>query len=338
MGCFNETCAISNVHIGYGDDVAVILLQADDRSYESYCYPNAYYDIAPLMFYGKYNDYGSVEDILETTSLGILLEHIKEDLVEVPQGENTAHDVPVVRKDFNMEMLLEACWENRMLVGKSSFSSKGMPLRYAYIHKTVLDAILTEYTADGYGRDVKGNFRHYTYTFATVQKDIPEYVRRLRAKLIEMSKADKSDFAMFRTISREDFDLFAESKLINFAAKFMSFARGDGASRVIFSPTEFLCEHGLNLTEDDTIEFITELLKVRWINHFMHASNKVWIKPMSAGQDRDWRPFELLNKAVAKVISDDSKDEDEEMLSQDKEYHYGIKLEDNPNFLYELMK
>src|ERR1700756_4559531 len=106
MGCYNETCAISNVHIAYNDEVAVVLLQGHNEKYESYCYTDAYNSVAPLMFYGKYNDYGSVEDVAQSNTLDILVNQIKEELVEIEGSSNSYRDIPISRKDFDLEILL----------------------------------------------------------------------------------------------------------------------------------------------------------------------------------------------------------------------------------------
>lgn len=328
MGCYNETCAISNVHITYKDDVAVVLLQGDDRSYESYCYTNAYVDVAPLMFYGRYNDYGSVEDVKETLPLAILLENIKENLVEdIGDGDND----PISRADFNLDCLLDLCRDRRLAIAGYP---KGKPVRYAFIHKTVFDTILAEHTVDGFGTDCHGNFRKYTYTFATMAKDIPEYVRRMRLKLEEISQHNELTSVMWKISQKQAFDLF-EGNEINLAAKHMRFENNEASRESIFSPIGFLCEHGVNLNNEELTEFVTELLKMQWLK-----TNKVWIKPMSAGQEHDWRSFEILNKAVAKVISDSKEEfnEEEEEEEVDVAEPYSISLEERPEFYKTLVK
>jgi hypothetical protein len=63
MGCWNETCSISNLPILYGEEVVLIPLISNNilLNGES-CYITDAYTPLSLPIYGKYNDYGGVED------------------------------------------------------------------------------------------------------------------------------------------------------------------------------------------------------------------------------------------------------------------------------------
>ena len=65
MGCWNETCAISQLPIMYLQDVVYILLQrnTDKVCCDSSCYIDTYFKPYPIILYGKYDDYGCMEDI-----------------------------------------------------------------------------------------------------------------------------------------------------------------------------------------------------------------------------------------------------------------------------------
>jgi hypothetical protein len=80
MGCWNGTCAVSNLHVTAGQDVIVFLLLKNNE-HRSFCYGNALYDICPIPFYGKYNDYGAVEDCTGF-GLNIVVEALRERLYE----------------------------------------------------------------------------------------------------------------------------------------------------------------------------------------------------------------------------------------------------------------
>lgn len=114
MGCWNHTCAVSNLHVMAGQDVMVFLLlknhSADDSSF---CYGNALYDVVPLPFYGKYDDYGGVEDC-HGFGLPIILEHLKQRLYKFGQGPNSCHDCEVTPENFDVEKLFEADHEGRL--------------------------------------------------------------------------------------------------------------------------------------------------------------------------------------------------------------------------------
>lgn len=66
MGCWNATCYISKLPIHAGEKVAVILTrkalaESDDSPHK--CYPAESYIPFGYPIFGKYNDYGGIEDI-----------------------------------------------------------------------------------------------------------------------------------------------------------------------------------------------------------------------------------------------------------------------------------
>lgn len=113
MGCWNGTCAISNLHITAGQDVMVLLLLKNDRTGDGFCYSNALYNICPVPFYGKYDDYGSAEDC-EGFGLNLVLEALRQQLYEFGQGPNEYHDCEVNRKNLDIDKLFEADHEGRL--------------------------------------------------------------------------------------------------------------------------------------------------------------------------------------------------------------------------------
>lgn len=67
MGCWNATCSISGLPIGYQDEVYAAIVAIDQEPINN-CGPTAVaFPIAP-MFAGTYNDYGSVES--DDTEIG----------------------------------------------------------------------------------------------------------------------------------------------------------------------------------------------------------------------------------------------------------------------------
>ena len=68
MGCFNRNGFISHLPISYGDDIVLFLL-ADttriDKIHSIPCYPNSVgYTPLCLPFFGKYDDYGCIENVI----------------------------------------------------------------------------------------------------------------------------------------------------------------------------------------------------------------------------------------------------------------------------------
>lgn len=84
MGCWNETCGITQLPINAGDKVRVFFIVKNDYGVEKagggYSYANDIWYPRGLPIQGKYNEYGGVEDdIVEDISATILLDGIKKD-------------------------------------------------------------------------------------------------------------------------------------------------------------------------------------------------------------------------------------------------------------------
>lgn len=114
MGSWNHTCAVSNLHVKSGTEVFVFLLLKNKKvDGSSFCYGNALYDVVPLPFYGKYDDYGGVEEC-HGFGLPIILDHLKQRLYKFGQGPNQYHDCEVTPENLTIEKLFEADHEGRL--------------------------------------------------------------------------------------------------------------------------------------------------------------------------------------------------------------------------------
>lgn len=81
MGCWNKTCGLTQLPIHDGERVVTFLLVKVESGYDSYCYNNWAWNLIPLPIYGKYNDYGWMEeDAGQENKLKLLSEFFKGDL------------------------------------------------------------------------------------------------------------------------------------------------------------------------------------------------------------------------------------------------------------------
>jgi len=146
MGCWNHTCAITNLPIYEDEDVVVILLKArSEPNEDSFCYPTAYYAPLPFYFEGKYNDYGAVKDC-HGAALDIIVDKLREKLFELEQGENQFHDIPAKRNEFDIDMLFSLDHENRLFIHNPVKSPYDMRekiyIKHIVIRKEVFDGIV----------------------------------------------------------------------------------------------------------------------------------------------------------------------------------------------------
>lgn len=171
MGCWNATCFVTNLPIFSGEDVVCILV-TEQNGYEkgNHCYPTGHMLPFGLTFNGKYNEYGALE---RCTGIGltVLLDYIKEKLVEMDEGENKYHDIPVKRDDFNVEKLFDAIHECRLFIKDKPIPFFKFPpqvgVKHLYIKKSVFNKLVK-------------TMKLGEHTFSTLKTDIPmviEYVK-----------------------------------------------------------------------------------------------------------------------------------------------------------------
>lgn len=229
MGCWNGTCAVSNLHVTAGQRVMVLMLLKNAEA-RSFCYGNALYDICPVPFYGKYNDYGAVEDC-EGFGLNLVVDALRSQLYEFGQGPNSAHDCVVNQSNFDLDLLFEADHEDRLGIQENHrWSSDSYDLgelqrqkeeknglspeqnfeldrlankikkvdtfrqvTHIIIHSDILDAILTKWYIEDYVGDGKGTTgygKNYNHLyFKDLMDSVPEYMRRVKEKSSEMKKS-----------------------------------------------------------------------------------------------------------------------------------------------------
>ena len=76
MGCFNVACSISNISIGHGQDTVFIPLIPPGYGREKIdhmiIYPNDLFNPFCLPIRGKYNDYGSLEEIIKDENTEVI--------------------------------------------------------------------------------------------------------------------------------------------------------------------------------------------------------------------------------------------------------------------------
>lgn len=353
MGCWNDTCAISNLHVGYGADVVVLML-LENRERKEFVYSNALYDVCPIPFYGKYDDYGGVDDC-HGYGLNIVVEAIKSRLYEFGQGPNSLHDCVVNKSIFDVSLMFEADQKGRLGIEEAGrFNGDEYDLRalrgmdkkeeltpsqlfeldrlanklkkvdsfrqvtHVVIRKDVVDGIMEnwyyeEYVGKEEGNKGYNNSYKHIY-FKDVIASIPEYINRVKVDHEE----SKSKGKISRLYGRKLF-LYNDSC---YAGVYMeSFNRDSTMSFGLVYMSELI--NGLidNEKWDELAVLAKEALTVYWLNMFMSHSRKLWSKQTtSGGQSSDGLPYEVLSNVILKVLAEERKeygDDDENVMDED---------------------
>lgn len=102
MGSFAATCAISELPIEAGDKVRYLLLSSNPYIEENIkCYSTGLWFPRTYPLQAVYNDYGSIDNVVQPNLCQGFLDGLKLDMIEKGWGDNSVHDVPAKKRyDF----------------------------------------------------------------------------------------------------------------------------------------------------------------------------------------------------------------------------------------------
>lgn len=353
MGCWNGTCAVSNLHVRYGQDVAVFMLLKNNEP-KSFCYGNALYDLCPIPFYGEYNDYGAV-DGCHGFGLDLVIEAIRDRIYEFGQGPNSCHDIVVNKKNFDLEMLFNADHEDRLgiqelrhwsqdsydlreLQGKESLTSDQQfehdrlvakikqqdtfrQVTHVIIHGDIFRSIMNDWYIEDYvgpGNGNQGYENSYKHTyFKDLEASIPEYIaaRKKEAEEIEASEDDAMKIIMRRMARRSG----NEWNNPNHATRWLaSFNSGSSMEFGLIDVSDYIEEYIEQKDWEGLETFVKEALTGAWVNSFMSHTRKIWTKQTGAGsQNQEPVGYKVLAESVLKVLKAEKAEYDVENEEED---------------------
>ncbi len=349
MGSWNGTCAISNLHITSGTPVAVFML-AKNNTEKTFCYGNALYELCPIPFYGKYNDYGAVEDC-HGFGLNIVIEAIREKLYKFGQGPNSSHDCEVTKENFDVEMMFEADHEDRL--GIEHYSSwngdeyqkrelekisdeKGLSesqqfeldrlaskikkvdnfraVTHVQIHGSVFNDIMNKWYIEEYmgdGKGDKGYNNNYTHMyFKDVIATVPDYIAKKKEAYTADNSGDEKLKRMLRRFSNRGDFAYGDPCT---AGRWIQSAgsSSESSSFSIVLIDEMIADYCEAGDWEGLEKFVNELLVGMWINCFMSYSRKIWVRQCGAGsQNSEPLPYEILANSILGVLADEKAEQD----------------------------
>lgn len=312
MGSWNKTCGLSNLPIHAGEPVMVFTL-VQRNTISDFCYSTALYSPVLLPFYSEYNDYGAGENS-SGIGLPLILDALKENLVEMEQGENKYHDIAVKRDEFDEDKYFQAIHEQRLKVPSHNGDRD---VQFVMFHKRVVDHILVNYVQQQFvktGPDWK-DYKYVDYTFGDVLAQLPPVIEGL-------INACKDNIFMWRPMSilqRPEFEN-------NLAADYLRHQDNYRYSNLI--QIENLIRELAERNADDLVaEIIIEHLKAKFIDSFMMSARKVWIPGCHEGsQSGDDAPYRALMLAMTQVLDADAAKYAEEYGDEEDEYQIEMEL------------
>lgn len=320
MGCWNKTCGLSRLHITAGEPVYVFVLEEGKDSSDR-CYSTALFSPLLLPFDSIYDDYGGGE---ESSGAGLpyIVEGLRNSLIEMEQGENEYHDIPVKRDDFTVLNFFEAVHEGRLSV--KGWRGEPNKVDFVMIRKDVAQHIFDtwereHYVGNGKGTGGWGNNYVY-YRFADVLADVPAFMDRLERRMNEEGEDEKNlpetAVATKRAIRRLRMyeglaSVYAwEERDQNKVSWYMM--RDTYRYSSIVRPHEIIMELVEQGKREEAEALLIEHLKAVYIDSFYHSTRNIWAPGChegSQGQDHDG--YRVLVSAITSVLDKEKAEYDE---------------------------
>lgn len=319
MGCWNGTCGLSGLPIIHGEEMYVFPIVESYR--DSFCYSTALYRPSVVPFRAEYNDYGAGEKC-SGPALELLIDGIREKLVEMEVGENQYHDIAVKREGFDVDMFFEACHEKRLRFVNPMRGYEGeaqtKDVFFTMVRKDVVDRLWNEWSFDmwkGSKGSVPDGFESDQYyiknvTYVKLAELIPQYMEQMAGKDSPYKKAlegidDESklermkDFFLRHTF----FEGHSEHILSgSFGHAFGSGYAGGGFSSIGNIKDKILDEY-LEGNKEVAYELMREALVGIMVNSFMESTRKVWLPPMHQGsQSEEYSEYRLMNRITSDIM------------------------------------
>jgi hypothetical protein len=254
MGSFNVACSVSNISICSGDPVAFIPLEMAKYPYKigdgnhMLIYSTCFYAPATMPMFGKYDDYGGVEDIIRDKNLGIIEKFFGKTIKRI---------------------------RNASEIGKPI--SSGM-----FVHKEIFDCMIRDMQMDEWGEYSYGKYSYSTRPMVISKyfkyKEEIKKAQKRRAdhiKLQEEMKKVRTPFSRFGTMDKT---IFSGTYLGGLVKRKYSGLRGNQRERITQPP--FLHQ---NATPDLKTLRSFEASK----DHFLKLENNMF-NVNSAFKFRDW--------------------------------------------------
>lgn len=214
MGCWNETCHLSNLPIQWGDEV-VVIVYAENYGFEYYgsekgyynYYPNSLYSpILPPIYGGKYNEYGGIEgDNLEESNK-VVLDCIKNFKFIQDEEEITFGSI----EEFISSIERSSCGSEESIFIRRATNSKHrvrFSMYHADIYRSLIEAWNEGKDREGKKENVRKCFNS-DRIFSITRGGIP-YVEDFISDYL-FSDLPKSDEFISRIIDISDFTYILE--------------------------------------------------------------------------------------------------------------------------------
>ena len=298
MGCWNGTCMISNLPIISGEKIKLVILKPhldkEEITSSGYCYATGLMSPTFLPIEGEYDDYGTIENIVEDWNTELILASFTSmyDVLEINKRE--------LKKEFSLYDICKGI-ERGSLRGKKKNSEEFIDINLAFvmIRKDIWDALCINHKGQFWNdnKEETDKGEYYISARESCNRKYRESVKALD-ELDELRKSDTEDVEL-KILRRS---LILMDKNIFYNDMILKTFNYDNSYRTLFEKNISLRE-ALN-------SLYTELVI---IHSFLESTRKSWMIQQGAGsQDANWEEYKMFNQIVNEICDAKIKEYSEE--------------------------
>lgn len=304
MGCWNKTCGLTNLPIFHEEDVYIFTIEKNNIE-SNHCYSTHLYKPSVLPFCGKYDDYGSAEEL---SNIDIILENIKEKCVYTTQEGNFL-DISLLSKENLMNFILGRGDGEIKTYGvlKNKFNNKAIDC--VMFKKSAVDLLFDRKFVEVYVGSNLGNYgfenSYFRYKFSDIMVDFDEWFDTI-SKIMNDSLNPMHNFLLRRNAG--DISCVLENQN-NKLIYWLSFYNRNSSYSDIFNFNDFALDC-LKTGEKEKLRNTTNLLLVGiFLDYFMEMTRKSWIPQGGEGsQEIGFENHLLLAKTTIEIINNHEKE------------------------------
>lgn len=272
MGCWNGTCMISNLPILSGEKVKLVFLHRpykDESIYKSaYCYPNGIFHPGAFALDGEYNDYGSVENIIEDLNFTLINKYFKDKYKKIKVEKEEL-------SKFDLYNIIEGIERGSLELFDKEWLNKKSHYNFVMIREDIWNNICKEHKTEFWKEkeDQIGKDDYYQTAQEWVNKKFQKY-----------KKYKENIFTR-------------NSELLSFSNPLDMGGYAGGTN--MFMQSLYFSKL------DDSLDYFQKLFTESVIiDSFLGATRKGWMIVSGAGsQSSEWESYKLLNKIVENICN-----------------------------------
>lgn len=300
MGCWNHTCFLSNLSIGCGEEMALMTLIRTSLEMGAYAAVEHYYP-APVMIYGKYDDYGGMENCHGSEINYLLSEfvdnHTLEDTVDIEEFTRLGDQGSLYFSDINT-------FHDKLKGNKNA----GIPVQHVVIKLRVLERFLEQYYFTDYHilKDPEQEINKDNYVpinYEYLCNSIPAYIEKLKTYYAENSRLAVNTKKVGQSVSLFSNLIFNPVPEINrdnpniMGQWLHFFAKDVGVDFFKKSYTDRIQALAEANKDEELTSCLQEFCKYIMIYSYMNFSRRVYIRPQCSSQETD----PIAHKLMAEI-------------------------------------